>query len=235
MRRLRRAGVHNVERHLVEAGDKWAKRRAGSFDRVLVDAPCTGIGTWRRNPDARLRLRPEDLAELVRQAGDDPGAGGAAGARRAGGWSMRPARCSTEENEAQVDAFLAAQSRLRAGAAGPGLGAAGAAARRRPVPAADAAAARHRRVLRRGAGAACVIAIRRARPDDAAAIGAVHVAAWRSAYPGILPEAYLARLSARRQAARYEAAIRAWAGRACRHRLRRDPRRRRAGRAWSGS
>ncbi|HET9020115.1 MAG TPA: RsmB/NOP family class I SAM-dependent RNA methyltransferase, partial [Acetobacteraceae bacterium] len=56
VRRLRRAGVHNVERHLVEPGDKWAKRRAGGFDRVLVDVPCTGIGTWRRNPDARLKL-----------------------------------------------------------------------------------------------------------------------------------------------------------------------------------
>src|SRR5271165_4887166 len=56
VRRLRRAGVNNVERHLVEPGDKWAKRRAGAFDRVLVDAPCTGTGTWRRNPDARLRL-----------------------------------------------------------------------------------------------------------------------------------------------------------------------------------
>ncbi len=65
VRRLRRAGVHNVERHLIVPGDKWAKRRAGTFDRVLVDAPCTGTGTWRRNPDARSRLRPIDLQELL--------------------------------------------------------------------------------------------------------------------------------------------------------------------------
>ena len=63
--RFRRAGVDNAERHLLSAGDRWAKRRAGSFDRVLVDAPCTGTGTWRRNPDARLRTRPQDLTELI--------------------------------------------------------------------------------------------------------------------------------------------------------------------------
>lgn len=53
-----------------------------------------------------------------------------------------------------------------------------------------------------------MITIRRARPADAAAIGAVHVAAWRSAYPGILPDDYLARLSVPRQAAYYDNAIR---------------------------
>jgi ribosomal protein S18 acetylase RimI-like enzyme len=53
-----------------------------------------------------------------------------------------------------------------------------------------------------------MIAIRRARPADAAAIAAVHVAAWRSAYPGLLPDAYLAGLSARRKAAEYERTIR---------------------------
>ena len=42
-----------------------------------------------------------------------------------------------------------------------------------------------------------MITVRRARPSDAGAIAAVHVAAWRSAYPGILPDGYLARLSAR--------------------------------------
>ena len=41
------------------------KRRAASFDRVLVDAPCTGTGTWRRNPDARLRTTERDVAELI--------------------------------------------------------------------------------------------------------------------------------------------------------------------------
>ncbi len=105
VRRLRRAGVQNSERHLVAPGDKWAKRRGGSFDRVLVDAPCTGTGTWRRNPDARLRLRELDLTELrPKQARilDD-----AARLVRLGG-RLVYATCSlfTEENEAQVDAFL---------------------------------------------------------------------------------------------------------------------------------
>ena len=57
-----------------------------------------------------------------------------------------------------------------------------------------------------------MITIRRARPSDAGAIGAVHVAAWRSAYPGILPDEYLARLSAARQAAYYDSAVRSGVG-----------------------
>lgn len=57
-----------------------------------------------------------------------------------------------------------------------------------------------------------MIAVRRARPSDAPLIGAVHVAAWRSAYPSILPEAYLAGLSVTRQAAFYDRQIRAGAG-----------------------
>ena len=54
-----------------------------------------------------------------------------------------------------------------------------------------------------------MISIRRARPADAIAIGAVQVAAWRSAYPGILPDAFLSRMSVTRQAAHYDGAIRA--------------------------
>ena len=108
VRRLRRAGVHNVERHLTTPGDKWAKRRAGTFDRVLVDAPCTGTGTWRRNPDARLRLLANDLAELVvKQAAI---LADAARLVKPGG-RLIYATCSVllEENEQQIETFLAAQ------------------------------------------------------------------------------------------------------------------------------
>ncbi|MFZ3226423.1 MAG: MFS transporter, partial [Xanthobacteraceae bacterium] len=40
---------------------------AGRADLVLIDAPCTGIGTWRRNPDAKWRIRPSALAERIKQ------------------------------------------------------------------------------------------------------------------------------------------------------------------------
>jgi len=52
-----------------------------------------------------------------------------------------------------------------------------------------------------------VISVRRARPADAAAIGAVHAAAWQSVYPGILPDSYLATLSVPRLGAFYQRAI----------------------------
>jgi len=95
-----------VERHLLTAGDKWAKRRAGTFDRVLVDAPCTGTGTWRRNPDARLRLTERDLAELLPKQAAILDA--AQGLVRIGG-RLVYATCSLleAENEAQVTSFLA--------------------------------------------------------------------------------------------------------------------------------
>lgn len=105
VKRLRRAGVDNVERHLLESGDRWAKRHAGQFDRVLVDAPCTGTGTWRRNPDARLRTDPTDLTELcVKQAEI---LAMSADLVRPGG-RLVYATCSLlpEEDEMQVQAFL---------------------------------------------------------------------------------------------------------------------------------
>jgi 16S rRNA (cytosine967-C5)-methyltransferase len=104
-KRLRRAGVDNAERHLLVPGDKWRKRRGKSFDRVLVDAPCTGSGTWRRNPDARTRTSANDVIELsVKQSVilDD-----ASELVRPGG-RLVYATCSLlpEEDEMQVERFV---------------------------------------------------------------------------------------------------------------------------------
>lgn len=64
-RRLRKAGVHNATVRMLE--ERWCANNSGKFDRVLVDAPCTGTGTWRRNPDARFRYTKTDLEELSKK------------------------------------------------------------------------------------------------------------------------------------------------------------------------
>jgi len=106
--RLRRAGISIVQRrHLTGERDKWVKRHAGSFDRVFVDAPCTGTGTWRRNPDAKWRLAENDIAELtVLQNSIIESAARLV----APGGRLIYATCSflREENEAQIERFLAA-------------------------------------------------------------------------------------------------------------------------------
>jgi 16S rRNA (cytosine967-C5)-methyltransferase len=65
--RLARAGVTIVEPLLLDAGREAAALAplAGQADLVLVDAPCSGTGTWRRNPETRWRLTPERLDRLV--------------------------------------------------------------------------------------------------------------------------------------------------------------------------
>jgi 16S rRNA (cytosine967-C5)-methyltransferase len=56
-KRYVRADIHNVELRSLEEDrhKKWIRRQAEKFDVVLVDAPCSGTGTWRRNPDMRWR------------------------------------------------------------------------------------------------------------------------------------------------------------------------------------
>ncbi len=104
--RLRRAGVGNVERRALSSEhDKWIKHHARGFDRVFVDAPCLGTGTWRRNPDAKWRAQPNDLDELVER--QQQILQSASRLVRPGG-RLIYATCSLlqEEDEAQADAFL---------------------------------------------------------------------------------------------------------------------------------
>ena len=65
--RLQRAGISIAETLLLDPGREWQKleQLAGAADVVLVDAPCSGTGTWRRNPELRWRLTPERLRRLV--------------------------------------------------------------------------------------------------------------------------------------------------------------------------
>lgn len=63
--RLARSGLSNVHPGVIASeNDQKIKRLAGKFDRVLVDAPCSGLGTLRRNPDLKWRQTPESIAEL---------------------------------------------------------------------------------------------------------------------------------------------------------------------------
>lgn len=102
--RLARAGATMVEVRPLPDPD-WLAAAAGTFERVLVDAPCSGCGVWRRQPDSRLSLTPERLvgyrrmqSEVLRTAADLVKPGG----------RLIYATCSLlpEENEAQVEAFL---------------------------------------------------------------------------------------------------------------------------------
>jgi 16S rRNA (cytosine967-C5)-methyltransferase len=63
--RLKRSGLSNVfPQRISSENDPKVKRLRGKIDRVLVDAPCTGLGTLRRNPDLKVRQTAEGLAEL---------------------------------------------------------------------------------------------------------------------------------------------------------------------------
>ena len=108
--RLKRGGAENAERIKLPAqDDKAMKRLYGKFDRVLVDAPCSGTGSWRRNPDVRWSSQAANLAELtalqsaiLERAWRFVKAGG----------HMIYATCSLLpcENDQRVSAFLAAHA-----------------------------------------------------------------------------------------------------------------------------
>lgn len=99
---IERLDLENVDPVVADARDG----ALGAFDAVLVDAPCTGTGTFRRHPDARWRLRTSDLA--VMSAAQRAVLRGAANCVKPGGLLVY-STCSLEpeENDAQVESFLA--------------------------------------------------------------------------------------------------------------------------------
>ena len=104
--RLARSGLSNVHPVRIESeNDIKIKRLAGKLDRVLVDAPCSGLGTLRRNPDLKWRQTPEAVAELTVKQGAILHA--ASGLVKKGG-RLVYATCSLldAENDAVVSAFL---------------------------------------------------------------------------------------------------------------------------------
>jgi len=106
--RLARSGLSNVHPVLIaHERDAKIKRLAGKIDRVLVDAPCSGLGTLRRNPDVKWRQLPTAIAELnVKQTAI---LDSAARLVKVGG-RLVYATCSVlrEENEAIAEQFLTA-------------------------------------------------------------------------------------------------------------------------------
>ncbi len=106
--RLARSGLSNVHpAQIAHERDERVKRLAGKIHRVLVDAPCTGLGTLRRNPDLKWRQTPQTVAEL--QAKQQAILAGAARLLMPGG-RLVYATCSLlrDENEAVAEHFNAA-------------------------------------------------------------------------------------------------------------------------------
>ena len=111
--RLKRSGISNLFPHAIaNENDIRVKRLAGKIDRVLVDAPCSGLGTLRRNPDLKWRQSPQSVEELKRKQ---------AAILRAAAKLLKPggrlvyATCSllAAENEDIVAAFLAERGDFR--------------------------------------------------------------------------------------------------------------------------
>ncbi|RLJ39177.1 RsmB/NOP family class I SAM-dependent RNA methyltransferase [Acidovorax sp. 106] len=106
--RMARSGLSNVHpAAIAHERDERVKRLAGKIDRVLVDAPCSGLGTLRRNPDLKWRQSAKAVQELV--AKQTAILDSAAGLLKPGG-RLVYATCSIlpQENEAIAEAFSAA-------------------------------------------------------------------------------------------------------------------------------
>jgi 16S rRNA (cytosine967-C5)-methyltransferase len=102
--RLTRAGITNIDVRTPKGAADPLADLAGAADRVLIDAPCTGTGTWRRNPDAKWRMRPGALDERLK---DQIAVLDRAAPLVKSGGHLVYVTCSVlpRENGAQIDAF----------------------------------------------------------------------------------------------------------------------------------
>jgi 16S rRNA (cytosine967-C5)-methyltransferase len=108
--RVKRAGVRNAQ--ILRAGDQGAVEALGPrFDLVLVDAPCTGTGVWRRRPEAKWRLKPESLAER-RKEQEEVLAAASRLVKPGGRLVYITCTVLAEENTDQIDAFRAKHPRF---------------------------------------------------------------------------------------------------------------------------
>ncbi|SCY53146.1 16S rRNA (cytosine967-C5)-methyltransferase [Nitrosospira sp. Nl5] len=110
--RLKRSGLSNLyPQRIANENDIKVKRLTGKIDRALVDAPCSGLGTLRRNPDLKWRQSPRSIEELKRKQAAILSS--AANLLKPGG-RLIYATCSflPEENQEIVERFLASHSRF---------------------------------------------------------------------------------------------------------------------------
>jgi 16S rRNA (cytosine967-C5)-methyltransferase len=111
--RLDRAGARNIQVRAPRGKTDVLADLAGRCDVVMVDAPCTGSGTWRRHPDAKWRLAPGALEQRLK---DQAEALASASRYVKPGGRLVYATCSLliEENEGQIEAFIAARPEFSA-------------------------------------------------------------------------------------------------------------------------
>ncbi len=103
--RITRAGASNIE--IVAADEPGKLAELGGFDCVLIDAPCSGSGSWRRKPDAKWRLAEMQLKQRLKEQREVL-ENGAALVRDGGRLVYITCSVLAEENTAQVEAFLKA-------------------------------------------------------------------------------------------------------------------------------
>lgn len=118
--RLARSGARNVQVRTPKSVHTEIDDLKGRMDLVLIDAPCTGTGAWRRNPDAKWRMRPGALEQRTKEQADILDR--AVGFLKPGGRIVY-ITCSLldAENGAQVRGFLARHPEFTAAAPGEGV------------------------------------------------------------------------------------------------------------------